>query len=131
MKLLSCRTTFLHRTTTIRVVLILVARQICLHALKTFFRFAAGEAIYEQHQLQERGGTPRIPSVPPSPCRSIPVASSGLANLASPARKLTMGGDGLRGPHPTPSGLPGADDKMSLMVVLATTCSYVCKCRSE
>ena len=40
--------------------------------------------------MQERGGTPRIPSVPPSPCRSIPMASNNNIT-SSPIRKLSSG----------------------------------------
>ena len=63
-----------------------------------------GDAVYEQYGMQERGGTPRIPSVPPSPCRSIPTASGFNNNMnSSPARKLATN-EGLRG---LTSGLPG------------------------
>lgn len=44
----------------------------------------------------DRGGTPRIPSVPPSPCKTIPKMVNGVGG--SPTKKLTTG---------IPSCLPG------------------------
>lgn len=67
-----------------------------------------GETVYDHNQqqqhhgMQERGGTPRIPSVPPSPCRSIPVASNNINNNLSPSRKTASG---LPGPRVPTSGL--------------------------